>query len=373
MRLLLIAIAMAVIMLSLPALSNAVPLGSEFQNMETLFKKGNLDELASQVYSAKPQTDEERSLQTYLSAMLKTKRADSTTLLQQAIDRFPNTHYGQLSALERAKIHLLEREVTPAKALLMKINAPNILERYYWLAVCADIQDDSPTTISNIDTYLRLEPMGEYLEEAYFLLASAYEKQNKLQSAISTLNKLGSLTSHPRNAQYFHYQLGRLYFKAENPSESLQQFKTGFEINKNSQIAFQIEDEFFALKSKYGSKIDLSFLYPYPELDLPQITGECPVIEPPKPQIDATAPMRLAAKPSGGYFVQAGRFGVEANANKLSYEIRQKNVLASYFEDKSNKSTPWVVISGPYPSKSEAETARQTLINNSIDCFITRF
>jgi hypothetical protein len=34
---------------------------------------------------------------------------------------------------------------------------------------------------------------------------------------------------------------------------------------------------------------------------------------------------------------------------------------------------PWVVVSGPYQTKNEAEMIRQALLDRDINCFITQF
>ncbi|MBW6514502.1 MAG: SPOR domain-containing protein [Candidatus Syntrophosphaera sp.] len=341
----------------------------EFQNLANLYQSGRLDELASQLLSSKASNDEERALQSYLSAMLKTRKSESMPLLQQTADRYPNTHYGQLAMLERARIHILEREIAEAKALLQRIRSTEIRERFYWLGVCADALDDHASTISHCDQYLRLDPAGTYIGEAHYLLAGAYQEQGKYQSGITTLRKLEALPGHPRDEQYFYYRLGRLYQLAGNNREAMLQYKKGFELNRNSQVAFLIEDSLFELKERHGSAIDISFLYPYTAMDIIVPAEDAPPITTP----DLTTELKLDAKPSGGFFVQAGRFSVETRASQLSLDIRAINLGASYFEDKANRSTPWVVVSGPYPSRTEADAVRQALIGKGIECFITQF
>lgn len=343
------------------------------QRLEALYQKGNLDELGALLLTVKAQNAEESALLLYMNALLKTRKTDVAALLSDCIERYPGTFYGQQSMLELAKIHLLERDSAKAKTLLQKITSLEILERYYWLAVCAETLDDSALVIANCENYLRLAPQGQYLEEAYFLIAETYQNQGKYQSAISSLNKLQSIDGYPQAKQYFFYLLGLQQHLAKNPREAVASYKQGLELNKLSQLAFQIEDKLFELKEKYPASVDLSFLYPYSELDLPQIgdTQPVPVIsETPPPQ---KTELKLTAKPGGGFFLQLGRFGVEANAHKLSYSIRQMELSSNYFEDRNNKSVPWVVISGPYQTKNEAELVRQTLLDKDINSFITQF
>lgn len=360
-------------LLLIPLTSSAVMFRKEFQALETLYQQGNLAELSTQIYTSVAKNDEERALQTYLSAMLKKGRDDTLILFQQAIARYPATYYGQLCMLEKAKLHILERQIPEAETLLKKIGSPDIRERFYWLAYCAQFRNDNETAISHGENYLRADSNGKFAEDAHYVIASAYQNQKKNHSAISTLEKLRVLPGQPHNKQYFHYFLGRLHHLNGNCAEAYLNYKSGFELNRKTQLAFEIEDQLFELKSKYGSQVDLSFLYPYSALDLPEIVVE-PVQEevPPIAGVETDSPARLGVKPSGLY-VQAGRFGSETNAGKCTSSIRALKVKANYFEDKGNKTVPWVVVSGPYASKSDAESVRRILQSSSIDCFVTRF
>ena len=341
------------------------------QSMETMLEQGKLDDLASMVYSSKATTDEDHAFLSYLNALLKKQQSDCTTLLQQTAERFPSTYYGQLSMLEKAKMHILERDYPSAKKLLTSIKTADITEHYYWLALCAQATDDNTSCLSYCESYLRLTPKGERTEATIYLMAEVLMKQGKYQNAISTLNKLTPIAGYPRNKQYYNYQMGLLYRKLDDPQQSLQYLKTGFEIDRNTQLAFLIEDSLLELKDRYGDRIDLSFLYPFTEAEIPDYNPAPP--NTPQPPTNLNSPMKLSAKPTGGFFIQAGRFVVVANAEKLCGSIRQHNVSANYFEDKSNKSTPWVVISGPYNTKAEADAVRQLLIGNNIECFVTKF
>ncbi len=364
---------LALLLALLPLTAAGVEFRKEFQALETLYQQGELGELSSQLYKTAAKNDEERALQTYLSAMLKQGRDEILILLQQAIDRYPSTHYGQLGMLELAKLHILERQIPPAETLLQKIRSADLPQRHYWLAQCAQYKDDHSATIAHGENYLKADPAGKLAEDTHYLIASAYRSQNKFYSGIATLEKLRALPGQPKNKQYFHYLLGRLHQLNGNAAEALLNFKSGFEQNRKSQLAFEIEDRLFELKRQYGPAIDLSFLYPYTALDLPELVQMPDPSElPPLAEADQNAPARLDNKPSG-LFVQAGRFGSEANAGKLTSRIRGLNLKASYFEDRANKTVPWVVVSGPYSSQSEADSARRILQSNSIDCFTNRF
>ena len=371
MRRLLPLVALILMVAGLPLNLNAQTLSKDLQKLEQFYNNGSLAELRKDLPAAKAKTDEEQAFLIYLNALLKTSAAESIPLLDQAVSAHPGTHYGQLCMLERAKIHLLERQIEQAELLLQKISAASILERYYWLSLCADARDDYERIISNAQSYLRLDPRGTYAESAWYLIAGAYQKQGKFQSAITSLNKLAALEGYPQRKQYFHYFLGLLYKQAGNPAEAARSFRQGYEINRNSQLALQIEDELIALKAKHPSSVDLGSIYPYPRLNI--VPAPADTLAAGKILRDDKTPLKLAARPGGGYFVQAGRFGQEANASKLTTGIRELRLAANYYEDSANKTTPWVVVSGPYTAKSEADEARQLLLSSNIDCFITQF
>jgi len=87
--------------------------------------------------------------------------------------------------------------------------------------------------------------------------------------------------------------------------------------------------------------------------------------------VNPNSPVKLKTKPLEGYWLQAGRFSVEANANKLVVNIRLMNIPAVYYEDDTGGKKSWVVLCGAFPDKNQAETARQSLANEKINSFIT--
>ncbi|HOC96016.1 MAG TPA: SPOR domain-containing protein [Candidatus Cloacimonadota bacterium] len=360
-------IVVAIALVITPLALFAVEFRAEFRSLETLYQSGNLNELGARLMDVKARNNEESSLLLYLNAMLRKSKTDSASLLEDSARKYPNTHYGQLSMLELAKLHLQERDASKAKSYLQKITSQDLLERYYWLAVCAEAGNDFSLAIANCETYLRLAPRGKLVEEAYFLIAEAYQYQGKFQSAISSLKKLQALDGYPRAVQYFHYKMGYLQQLANKPNEALESYKTGLEIDRLSHIAFLIEDRLFELKDKYPASVDLSFLYPYTELQLPETVAAT------KPVNGTKLPLKLDNKPSGGFFLQVGRFSQESNATRMSASIRDMDLLSSYYEDKDNRTVPWVVVSGPYQTKNEAEMIRQALLDRDINCFITQF
>lgn len=352
-------------------------LRKEFQAVEKAYQQGKLNEAAAQMLNLRASTDEEKALILYLTAVLKPKRADTLMHLQQAIEKYPSAYYGQLSMLHKAKLHILEREIAQAKNLLLKITSAQIAERYYWLAVCGEMSDDWAAAIANSETYLRLEPGGERLEDCYFLMAEAYIGQKKYQSATAILAQLAAIKGYPTDVQYYHYLNGYAFQLAGNWQEALSHYSQGIQVTRYTQLAYQIEDRLFELKHKHGSKIDLGFLFPYSDLDIP-VETVTPAESEPAPLKElappaADLPLRLSAKPSSGLYVQTGRFGVEANARSVAYRVRQLSLPSGYYEDKSNKHVPWVTFSGPYTNSDQQKKALELLKSNDIDCFSVRY
>lgn len=358
------------------AASLGANLRKEYQALESSYQQGKINEIAASLPNLQPKSNEEKALLLFLRAMVESKKSEvSYGYLQQAVSSYPNTYYGQLSMLQQAKLLILERKAGQAKTTLEKINSTQIAERYYWLAVCAEMMDAPNLIISNAENYQRLEPKGEYLEESYYLIANAYLEQAKYQSAISTLNKLAAIGGYPTDAQYFHYLLGFAYHRAGNWQEALSSYKKGIKVSSYSQLAYLIEDQLFDLKQKYGSKVDLSFLYPYQSLEITEVTP----IETPNSEIKevqtATAdlPYKVSSKLEAGLYLQTGRFGVEANARSIAFRIRELKLPSGYFEDKSKKDIPWVTFCGPFKTAAEQENAMKLLKENKIDSFKVRY
>ena len=366
---------LAFVLLALVSTSLHANMRKNFKALETSYERGRINEIASQISTLKPSSNEEKAFVLFLRAMVENKSSQvSSNYLQQAISSYPNTKYGQLCMLQQAKLFVLERRAEEAKTMLDKINSSQIPERYYWLAVCEEMADRPSSVISNAENYQRLQSRGEYLEESYYLIVNAYMGQGKFQSAISTLSKLAAIKGYPTDAQYFHYLLGLAYQRAGNWQEALSNYQQGMEITRYSQVAYMIEDQIFELKAKHGSKVDLSFLYPYQKLEILEAETseetEQQVVEIETPPADT--PLKLTGKPGRGLYLQTGRFGVEANARSIAHRIRGLKLPSGYYEDRSRKDVPWVTFSGPFKTAAEQDQALNILKENQIDCFKIR-
>lgn len=347
-------------------------LSKNFQLLEKKFQEGDIAGLTTLLTTVKANNDEDRALQLYLSAMLKKTETESVASLQQAVSLYPKTYYGQMSMLELAKYYILKREINQGEELLHKITNAKIIEKFYWLGYCANYKNNYDKAISYCENYIRMSSDSKYLENAYYLIVDAYKKQGKYQSAITTLEKLRKIEGYPKNEQYFYYQLGYCYQLSGNFNDAYQNYKKSFELNRNSPLAFLVEDKLFELRNRYNPSLDLSFLYPYTTLEIPGLI-QPEITVPPSASVNKEMPLKLDSKPESGFYVQIGCFSSEANACKRTEEIRSLNISALYFEDKNKKNTPWVVASGPYSSKTEAETVKSILAQKSVDSFITRY
>ena len=359
----------------------------EFQNLEELYNTGKIDELAESIGTLKPANDEERACIGFYNALLKTKTEEAIASHQLLIEKFPKSSYTQKSLLELGKIYCLERRIEEASLYLRRITSSELMERFYWLALCAWWQDDYATAINNCENYLRLEPRGEFAEKAYYLIADCYLAQKKAYSAVTTLLKLQNAKLREIDEQYFYYRLGYAYELSDAPIDAINAYRKGYELDRYSQVAYEIEDRILEIK-RSKPNIDISFLYPYSPLQVTIVQEEQPdtlklgvpaETKPststvsPKLEVRQDAPVKLKEKPKEGYWSQAGRFSVESNANRLVINIRLLNIPAAYYEDISGGKKSWVVVCGSFPDRTQAEEAKELLATNDINSFITAY
>ena len=359
----------------------------EFQDLDKLYNNGKLDELSALISTLKPVNEEERACLGFYVALLKVKTEEAISAHQWLIEKFPKSPYAQKSLLELGKIFILDRKIEEATLYLRRITSPDIIERFYWLGLCAWWKDDYTTAISNCENYLRLEPRGEFAEKSYYLIADCYLAQKKAYSAVTTLLKLQNAKLREIDEQYFYYRLGYAYELSDAPIDAINAYRKGYELDRYSQVAYDIEDRILEIK-RSKPNIDISFLYPYSPLQVTIVQEEQPdTLKPgvpaetkPSPStvsskldVKQDAPVRLKEKPQEGYWLQAGRFSVESNANRLVINIRLLNIPAAYYEDISGGKKSWVVVCGSFPDRTQAEEAKELLATNDINSFITAY
>lgn len=352
-------------------------LRKEFREVEAFWDNGDLDALAGALITLKPNIDEERAFVQFYNALLEKQSSQVMESLKSLGQKYPTTLYAQKGMLELAKLHILDRDIELALAQLRKISANELSEKSYWQAVCSFQNSEWQNTINHAENYLRLIQNGIYTEEAYYLISDSYIYMNKASSAISSLNKLKAIKDLPTDNQYFYYRLGYAHELTTNNKEAVAQYKEGYLLNKFSQIAYMIEDRLFGMRESFGSSIDIAFLYPYVELQLDEVstvvnTNGQVTATPPPPPVNGNLPLKVSEKPSGDYFIQAGRFSSENNASNLAKKIRALEISAVYYEAFHNNAKTWVVVCGPFSTQQDAIFAHSKLRENEVDCFITR-
>ena len=345
--------------------------------LQTKYDQGALNEMADIMAGLRASNQDERALLSHFGAKLKKNKAEALSLHERALERFPKTLYGQLSALEAAKIYILDREYSKAKTALNKINSAQIPQRYYWLAVANFGLDEYEATISNSENFLRLSPNADLAENALHLITDVYIAQKKYHSAIQNLEKLRKLSNYDH--QHYHYKLGTCHEASNKLNSAIAAYKEAYQVDKFSQIAYQVEERLFAFRDKDPS-LDLSFLYPYSPLDL-----DAPATDFVAEAKDAASdnapqiydlnkqPLKLLSKPQQGIFLQAGRFSVESNAVRLSEKIREMQIAAAYFHELHQGKDTWVVLAGPFADRDAGAVARVSLTEAEINSFIVRY
>lgn len=350
----------------------AIELRRDFSQLANQYRIGRLDTAADQLSRLRPSNDEERAFVLYYGALLNSSVTEAKQTHQQNYERYRDTYHGQLSLLELAKTSILEHSLEEARIALRSITHPDISQRHYWQAVTALHMEQYADAASFADTYLRINPTGEYVEQAYYILADAQSAQGRYQNAVSTLNRLLEIDGLPANEQYFQYRLGRAYEDASNYTEALRCYRRAFERNQYSQVAYQVEDRLFAMRAR-NSSIDISWLYPYTLIEDPipaQADTTIASVSLPGAQ---DGPLKASGRPTQGYYLQAGRFSSEDNAISRTRDIRSRNLPSVYFEEMQSGRMTWVVMSGPFESATESETARNLLLSYNIDCFAIRY
>jgi tetratricopeptide (TPR) repeat protein len=357
----------------------AVAARAEIQALINAYEKGDPEKSRTLLMRINPENAEERATVQYYQALLGNDVDSVKVKLATLADTYLKTRYGQKALFELGSLHLLDRDYTKALEYFNKITDPDLSEKHYWIANTYFQKGDYTNAVNSGNQFTRLTKSSPKLEDTYYLIADAYISLSQFNNAITTLKKLLSQPELIEDMQYLRYRYGYAAEMLGNRSEAISQYRQGYEINRFSQLAYLIEDRLFEMRFRYGTGIDLSFLYPHAALPLPDIvlaeqgkTGK--ITDPDKQDTsveakpDTTSAQSDASQP--GLYLQAGRFSVQANADKLGDRIRSLGLNARVQKSTQFKDVSWVVIVGPYQNQLDAVTNKQLLKDNEIDSFI---
>jgi len=359
----------------------AAALKPDIKIIETKYAEGSFPEARQSISKAIPETDEEKALVLFYKAILATDAIQTRKFLEQLTDEYPKTPYAQKAYLELSHLLILDRDYKAAIQILKKVTDASLTEKHFWLAQAYYQLADYKNAISSGEQYLRSVKSGNKAEILLYLQADAYINLSQYNSAINTLKKVETNPQLDSQRQYLYYRLGYAYEMLFKHKEALNYYKLGIELNRYSQLAYQMEDRLFDLKARYPNSIDLCFLYPFSDSPLPEIVqadidaalkAEADSlgnkVQVPFPAADS---MRTdAGQPQSGIFLQAGRFSRETNAAALTDKIARLGFRSRYYRTTSTADVSFVVLCGPFTTMLEAQDAKDNLRLNSIDSFI---
>ncbi len=351
----------------------------EIQSIIDNYDKGETNTCISLLQSALPVTPEENAIVLYYKAIMDKDIETAKTNFSTLIKSYPKTRYAQKAMIELGNQCLLDREYEKALNYYRSITDPDLVEKDYWIANVYYQMSDYQNSIASGNQFIRYAKFGPMIEDIYYLVADSYFSLAQYNNTISTLKKLLAQPNTLDDEQYLRYRYGYACELLGNRQEAISQYKQGIEKDRFSSLAYLIEDRLFDMRGKYGSSLDLSFLYPFSDSPLPDIVIEEQLKaeeEAEQEKQDSTLvvidnqPKRLDAAPDSGLYLQAGRFSLEKNALKLCEQIIKLKLNALYYKSTQFKDVSWVVVIGPYQTQEEAQTAKDTLKDNLIDSFI---
>jgi tetratricopeptide (TPR) repeat protein len=351
----------------------------DFQSIISSYEKGELERCGNLINKSQPESPEESSVVLYFKAMLSTEVDSVRNHFQSLISTYPQTPYGQQAMLDLGCLSLLDREYSKALEFFNSITDPGLTEKHYWIANTYLQKGDYSNAINSGNQFIRLNRTSSRLEDTYFLVTDAYISLNQFNNAITTLKKLLSQPDQIHDEQYLRYRYGYAAEMLGYRAEAISQYRQGYEINRFSQLAYLIEDRLFEMYAGPGPSIDLSFLYPHSELPPPDIVlAEAnkanKTIETENP--DSTGIIKPednkipADSTQSGLYLQAGRFSVQANADRLGERIGKLGQPTRVLKSTQFRDISWLVIVGPYQTQLNAVSAKQLLMENEIESFI---
>jgi len=351
----------------------------EIQSIALNYEQGNLEQSRQLLQKIQPLNSDEQAIVYYYKALLASEAETAKQQLLLLIQLPSRNNYVQKGLLELGQISLLERDYDKALTYFNRITDPDLPEKHFWLASAYYSQGNFSKAVASADQFIRLAGDSPKKEDAYLLLADAYISLGQYNNAINTLKKLLSKPELVTKEQYLRYRYGYATEMLGNTSEAVSQYRQGIELNRASQLAYLMEDRLFDLRDKYGSAIDLSFLYPYSDTSLPDIVlvalsnsgnNNDADKSDSMPKVQSAKPQEVDFEKQTGIYLQAGRFSNQQNAIKLCERILKLNLNAQYYKSTQHSDVSWVVIVGPYTTELDAVNAKTVLRQENIDSFI---
>ncbi|MBN1327552.1 MAG: tetratricopeptide repeat protein, partial [Candidatus Cloacimonetes bacterium] len=137
----------------------------------------------------------------------------------------PDNFFGQMSLLETAKIHFLDRNYKETIKQLQKISHSDITEKEFWLAKAYLKNNNFEDAIISAQNYIFSAKDVTRIEAAYFFIAESYIQQRKFTRALNTLDFLRQSEFITNNIPLLHYKIGYCQEILGNTEEALQSYK----------------------------------------------------------------------------------------------------------------------------------------------------
>jgi tetratricopeptide (TPR) repeat protein len=289
----------------------------------------------------------------YLQAKNSINKNEYQTIFEDLANKHKDSHFGQLSMEELAKIHILNRDYDKAISYLKKIHLKEIEDKQYWLARTYLKVGKYKEAIVSSQIYIASSENAENIETSYFIIADAYIQQRKFQKALSTLESL-------RTSKYINNQIPLLHFKRGNCFELMEKYEDAILCYRKlkmdfpyHQFSYLAEDYIYNLKNNKAINIDLSKLNSHrleePKVETKAATGEDLKI-----------------------YLQVGAFSSKENAENLGKKVKKIGYNYKVFPKIKNSKQLYIVAAGSFDNDKKLKKAMQKLEKNGMKSFLIK-
>lgn len=289
----------------------------------------------------------------YLQAKQYQERNKFEPILEELATTYVDSMYGQLALLELAKLNLLDRNYESAISFLKKIHLPQISEKQFWLAKAYLKNEQFQLAIISAQIYIADGANSGNIEEAYFIMAEAFQKQQNYRQALKTLEELKNSQHINNNIPLLHYKMGICCELLADYNSALIYYKKLKQEFPYHQYSYLAEEQVYKLKSDKKINVDLTNFSSYRLVD----PNHKPVQN---TQIESNL------------YLQAGAFKSKTNAKKIGNKIKSIGYDFSIFTKIKNKNKLYVVVVGPFMNENKMSTARQKLEKNGVNSFVVK-